>query len=281
MQLFRFAVVILSIGALGTGLALAQLPLEPVKKSGQSISAAYEGWYKNGDGTYTLLVGYFNRNKEESIEIPVGPDNRFEPGEADRGQPTHFQPKRNWGVFTIVMPADFAGKEITWHLTANNKSTKVPMRLNPLWEVEPYRNAAIGNTPPTVRLEADGKEFTGPPSGIAATYEATVSEPLTLTSWANDDDVIDEYRRARAIDPPARVTWNKFRGPGEVTFENTKPEVGKEDGKNTTTVTFSEPGDYTLRLQVNDTSGTGGGGSQCCWTNAHVKVTVKAATDSQ
>ena len=182
MQLFRFAVVILSIGALGTGLALAQLPLEPVKKSGQSISAAYEGWYKNGDGTYTLLVGYFNRNKEESIEIPVGPDNRFEPGEADRGQPTHFQPKRNWGVFTIVMPADFAGKEITWHLTANNKSTKVPMRLNPLWEVEPYRDAAVGNTPPTVRLEADGKEFTGPPSGIAATYEATVSEPLTRSA---------------------------------------------------------------------------------------------------
>ena len=42
-----------------------------------------------------------------------------------------------------------------------------------------------------------------------------------------------------------------------------------------------EPGDYTLRLQVNDISGNGGGGSQCCWTNAHVKVTVKAATDSQ
>ena len=98
---------------------------------------------------------------------------------------------------TVLMPADFAGKEITWHLTANNKSTKVPMGLSPLWEVEPYRDAAVGNTPPTVRLEAEGTEFQGPPTDIAATYEATVSEPLTLTSWANDDDVVDEYRRAR------------------------------------------------------------------------------------
>jgi hypothetical protein len=26
---------------------------------------------------------------------------------------------------------------------------------------------------------------------------------------------------------------------------------------------------------VNDDSGDGGGGDQCCWTTAHVKVTVK------
>ena len=30
-----------------------------------------------------------------------------------------------------------------------------------------------------------------------------------------------------------------------------------------------------LRAQANDSSGEGGGGFQCCWTNAYVKVTVK------
>ena len=43
----------------------------------------------------------------------------------------------------------------------------------------------------------------------------------------------------------------------------------------TTTATFSTPGEYVLRAQVNDASGDGGGGDQCCWSNALVKVTVK------
>jgi hypothetical protein len=30
-----------------------------------------------------------------------------------------------------------------------------------------------------------------------------------------------------------------------------------------------------LRFQANDASGNGGGGDQCCWTNVHVRVTVK------
>jgi hypothetical protein len=47
------------------------------------------------------------------------------------------------------------------------------------------------------------------------------------------------------------------------------------DGKTATTVTFTAPGEYLLRVQANDISGEGGGGFQCCWTNAHVKVTVK------
>jgi hypothetical protein len=45
----------------------------------------------------------------------------------------------------------------------------------------------------------------------------------------------------------------------------------------TTIATFSDPGDYVLRVQANDASGEGGGGFQCCWTNAHVKVTVTLA----
>jgi hypothetical protein len=36
-----------------------------------------------------------------------------------------------------------------------------------------------------------------------------------------------------------------------------------------------------LRAQVNDASGDGGGGFQCCWTTGHVKVTVLPAPASK
>jgi hypothetical protein len=61
-----------------------------------------------------------------------------------------------------------------------------------------------------------------------------------------------------------------------VAFANAKPTIDKErDGEAQTTATFSAPGYYVLRLQANDQSGDGGGGFQCCWTNAYVAVTVK------
>ena len=70
--------------------AAAQLPLEPLKDSGQSVTAAYEGWFRNPDGTFTLLIGYLNRNQKQALDIPVGPNNRLEPGGPDHGQPTHL-----------------------------------------------------------------------------------------------------------------------------------------------------------------------------------------------
>ena len=76
------------------------------------------------------------------------------------------------------------------------------------------------------------------------------------------------------------ASWSKFRGPGPVTFDNPKPEVDKTDGK-TTTASFITPGEYILRAQVNDSSGDGGGGNQCCWTNVHVKVTVSPGASSR
>ncbi len=253
----------------------AQLPLEPPKESGQSVIAAYEGWFKNADGTYTLLVGYYNRNRKQTMEIPVGPNNRFEPGDPDRGQPTYFQPLRHWGVFTITVPADFPGKKLIWKLVANNTPTEVPLHLDPLWEVSPYSDAALGNTPPVVRFEPDGTEITGPPLRVGAFFDSNLSTPTTLTVWASDDGLVDEYRRDWKS-PPLSVSWSKFRGPGEATFGNPVPEIDESSGKATTTATFSEPGEYILRLQANDKSGNGGSGAQCCWTNVHVKVTVHA-----
>lgn len=256
-----------------------QLPLDAPHDSGQGVTAAYEGWFKNDDGTFSLLVGYYNRNIKQVLDIPIGPDNRIEPGDPDRGQPTHFLTRRQWGVFAITVPADFGDRRLTWTLTANGKTASVPFGLNPLYEVSPMRDQAQGNTPPVLRFEPHGTAFQGPPRGIAATLTAVVGQPSPLTLWATDDGVVDPDRRAGSS--PVTIFWSLYRGPSDVAFSNARPAVSAGDGKSVTAATFATAGDYVLRAQANDVSGEGGGGFQCCWTNAHVKVTVKPATASR
>ena len=53
-----------------------------------------------------MWFGYMNRNYEEELDLPVGADNTFEPG-GDRGQPTHFTPRRHKDVFKVTVPKDF------------------------------------------------------------------------------------------------------------------------------------------------------------------------------
>jgi hypothetical protein len=267
------------------GQAPPTLPLSPtIRPSGQGVTAAYEGWFYNQDGSISLLVGYFNRNQQQELDIPIGPNNRIEPGGPDYGQPTHFLSGRQYGVLAIRVPKNFGTQQMTWTLTANGQTNAIPMHTKPDWVVEPFEDAGSRNTPPALRFEPAGKTVTGPPAGIVATLAAAAGEPVSLSAWATDQPARvnvapTPVRRPRASippPPPLSVTWSKYRGPGAVTFANAKPAIDKErDGQATTTATFSAPGYYVLRLQANDQSGEGGGGFQCCWTNAYVAVTVK------
>jgi hypothetical protein len=171
------------------------------------------------------------------------------------------------------VPKDFGKSRLVWTLIANGQKTAVPFHLDPLWLVNPLEEPAVKNKPPVLKFDLGGKPLAGPPLGIAKSYAASVAEPLTLTLWASDEAHAEEGPAAFRP-PPLSLTLSKFRGPGTVSFANAKPEIAKPDGKATTTATFSAPGEYVLRAQLNDTSGDGGGGSQCCWTNAHVKVIV-------
>ena len=254
------------------GQALVQLPLDPVRENGQSVIGAYEGWYQNPDGSYSLLVGYFNRNQKQSLDIPIGPNNRIEPGGPDMGQPTHFLPRRQWGVFVVKVPRDFGKNTLTWTLVANGQTTVIPLNLDPLWIVAPFKDAALGNMPPGIRFEAEGEQHQGPPTIIRRSYTTDVSRPLPLTVWVNDDGVRPPEARERPKTPA--VTWSKYRGPGDVAFDKPQPVVDEKTGSATTNATFTIAGEYTLRVQVNDATGDGGGGFQCCWTNAYVRVEV-------
>lgn len=255
------------------------LPLEPAARSGQSVTPAFEGWYPNPDGSVDLLLGYYNRNDTQVLDIPVGPNNRIEPGGPDMGQPTHFLPHRQYGVFTVTVPKDFGTKRLTWTITANGQTMSVPIGIIKDYKVEPLEDAAMGNTPPVVRFQPGGPTHTGPPRGVTTSLTARVAAPLELPVWATDKPA----KRAGPPTPGAHapdlaVSWSVFRGPGAVAFANVKPDINKADGKSSTTATFGAPGEYILRLQANDSSGDGGSGFQCCWTNALVKVTVTGAS---
>jgi hypothetical protein len=76
------------------------------------------------------------------------------------------------------------------------------------------------------------------------------------------------------------VSWKVHRGAAPVKFADEAIRLNYDGDfekflQAKTTATFSAAGDYVLRAQVNDKSGDGGGGEQCCWTNALVKVSVK------
>ncbi len=263
MRLYwKFALVFIATVAAGQNVS---------QDSGQSVTGAYEGWYSNPDGTFTMLVGYFNRNSKETLDIAVGPNNRIEPGGPDQGQPTHFLPRRQWGVFTITVPKDFGDQRLTWTITANGQTTLIPLNLNPLWVLSPFKDAS-GNAAPVVRFESGGRSFAGPPRGIGQAFNAKPSEPLPLTAWVTDENSTRAQRGGGGA-APVSVSWSLLRGTGAVAFENPRPRPDA-DGKATTTAQFSVPGEYILRLQANNSTGEGGGGFQCCWTNVHVKVTV-------
>jgi hypothetical protein len=302
-------------GQQGIGQTPGGLPLsQSIRERGSSVTGAYEGWYYGKDGNTYALVGYFNRNTKQEFDIPIGANNRIEPGGPDQGQPTHFLPGRQWGVFSVKLPKDLGTKKLTWTIVANGFTNAITLHTQADYIVEPYEDAANKNTPPTLKFDRNGTVVTGAPTGVAAKFTATVGQPLTLTVWATDEGpkinipetpaggrgrgrgrgphAAAEPGRGAAADapagrgrgaggffnPPLALTWSWMRGPAAPKFDNVKPSIDANDGgKATTGVTFSEPGDYLLRLEGNDSTGAGGGGFQCCWTTAHVAVSVKAS----
>jgi hypothetical protein len=287
-----FASVLLCAASRVAAQGVGQLPpgplvhMGPLHDSGASVTGAEEGWFRNTDGTFSILLGYFNRNKKEDLEIPIGPDNQIEPGGPDRGQPTHFMTGRQWGMFTVTVPKDYVSKKLTWTIVANHQPATIPLSIDPVYEVSPFIEASMGNTPPLVKFEPAGRPVQGPgPNPLVATLSTKVSAPLALSVSVADDAKTFPDATEVPTSPVVSVTWSKLRGPGPVAFANAKPPVQKTEtdrlsekavfnGRAATTATFSEPGEYVLLMVANDWSGEGGRGFQCCWTDIQVRISV-------
>jgi hypothetical protein len=269
-------VIILACAAAAT--VSAQLPLTSFKSSGQSVSPAYEGWYRNPDGTFTMSFGYFNRNNSEAIEIPVGPDNFISPGDRNQGQPTRFHPRRHWGVFGVKVPADFGKKEVLWTLRFRGTSYAIPGMLHPNWQIDALEGeAGSGNTPPVVKFSETGAEGRGPLGVTAGPMTAAAGQPLAISVWASDDGKSASSVAGRGRGAvPVSLAWFKHQGPGAVTFSPATGRAASTGEKVTTQATFAAAGEYIVRVRANDASGVSGAGhAQCCWTNGFVKVNVK------
>ena len=243
--------------------------------SGENVAPVFEGWEKNVDGSFSMVFGYLNRNYEEQPEIPVGPNNNFSPGSADRGQPTHFYTRRQQFMFKVRVPGDFGNQELVWTLTRSGRTEKAVGHLALEWELSEivYSQNRAGlnrdsvtakpNKAPTIASEASGPVAGG------------VGSPITLSFTAGDDGVPEPppppARRGgpaqeptlittrqgpvqQAVIRPARqgltVTWTHWRGAGAVKFEPQSLVV--KDGKATTQAVFSAPGTYVVRAYADD-----------------------------
>jgi hypothetical protein len=160
--------------------------------SGQSVAPSYEGWEQDADGAKYFVFGYMNRNWEEEIDVAVGAANGFAPGNPDRGQPTHFLPRRNRFIFRVRVPDTFTEKdELVWTLTANGKTIKafaslrVDYKLDDVVKASETGALGAGSSSPEIRANK-------PPIVTVVgdkTLHAKVGEPLTLTSVVTDDGI--------------------------------------------------------------------------------------------
>jgi len=234
---------------------------------GERLFPAFDGWERQADGSVKLWFGYFNENWEQEFELPVGPDNHFavvevgsdpdiepdeafevsyDPEDADRGQPTHFYPRRNPFLFTITLPNPeaFGGPEerqVVWTLKANGKTQRVYASLAGNYAIDGQAMSTdVGgnhgsthqdlrtNLPPELEIEG-GSERT-----------VRVGESLRLVAHADDPDNYPPRRERRPLrsveqlynpprgsvvrSPPGlRFSWMVYRGIEEqVTFRPTQ-----------------------------------------------------------
>jgi hypothetical protein len=223
---------------------------------GQNVAPAYEGWEQAPDGTKYFLFGYMNRNWEEEIDVPVGPDNGFNIGGADQGQPTHFLPRRNRFIFRVRVPSNFTVKdELVWTLTTHGKTEKAyaTLRLDYIVDdvVKASETGALGagtsspevrgNKPPVVTLEeVKGRTVkAGEPialvaevkdDGIPKRRDLAALAALRAQAQANREGAGPPAApRNPSMNPPTRITvgknlglhvsWFVYRGAGKVTFD--------------------------------------------------------------
>ena len=230
---------------------------------GQHIEPAYEGWRPNADGSFSFMFGYMNINWEEEPDVEIGPNNSFAPGEPDRGQPTHFLPRRNRFTFEVTVPSDWGDRELVWTLNVNVVERKAYATLKPDYLVDNMviasETGSLGagtsspesrsNVPPVVTVQGD------------SIRTVRVGEPLNLKTLVVDDglptpsDYVDDARqfaefaggplaaalvteesvaKMRLSRPPIKVTvdkvnglflsWNVYRGEGPVSFDPPMPK---------------------------------------------------------
>ena len=282
MKIRKLAVVAWGLVAVLTLVTVFEADAQLRYDRGQTVAPVFEGWERNPDGSFTMVFGYMNRNYEEMPSIPVGLNNFFEPGLADRGQPSRFYTRRQQFVFRVSVPADWGDRDLVWTLSSNGQTEQAYATLLPSWEIDDgvikaNRGGGLSGAP------ADNQR---PVISIVGGTEMSVTLPdtLTITAVLSDDGIpgstpprdtsgdtpqqiaarrIRESRRhptnqavvdARtARETGLGITWVHYRGPGSVSFDPMSQSVeGGRGGEVQTTVIFTDPGTHVLRAYADD-----------------------------
>ena len=228
---------------------------------GQPLYPAYEGWVETADGSTHMLFGYMNENWEDALDVPVGDANRFSPGEADQGQPTHFLPRRNRFTFSVRVPSNFGeNDELVWTLRANGEEHRAYGTLREDLYVDNVvimsETGALGagssspeiraNVPPMIELRGEmdrsvraGEKLTlealvtddGQPNRESLQFSSSRSNPADDDAAAPDPRRILEQALGRSTATATvskrlglHFTWFVYRGPGE-TAEFDPPQI--------------------------------------------------------
>ena len=240
---------------------------------GQNVAPVFEGWERNPDGTFNMVFGYMNRNYQEMPEAPVGAVNSFEPGPADRGQPTRFYPRRQQFVFRVQVPADWGEeRDLVWTLTTNGRTDQAFGRLWPSWELDDgviranrgmgLQGAPTDNQPPSVAI----------PGGTDLTV--TLPDALTITAVVGDDGIPGPRRRPETSDDDdddddadaqraardAADRARRARRPHPTNQAIVQASVASETGLGITWIHYRGPG--RVRFDPQSASVEGGRGGQ-------------------
>jgi hypothetical protein len=167
--------------------------------SGQSIVPVYEGWERVADGTFNMVFGYLNRNHVQELSIPVSAQNAFDPGPADRGQPTYFYPRENHFLFKVNVPKDWdRKKELVWTIAANGKTEVARATLLDIWEidrkVEVSNGGIAGGTQASNELIAKDQP---PIVKIDPIPRPRAGTPVTITASVVDDGIPPPNQKPR------------------------------------------------------------------------------------
>jgi len=200
--------------------------------TGQNVAPVFEGWEHNPDGTYSMVFGYLNRNYEEEVDIPVGPDNKIALGDGaggDRGQPEHFYPRRQRFLFKVVVPANWdKTQKVVWALTSRGRTDQAKGWLQPEWELSE-----------DVVIENMGGGVPDPANKPPSHHESRSNDRPAEYS---DADRIGYRRRASEAVPPGAVEPGSRLG--------ASPAAGRSDQMD------SVPGPWQSHLRSGCQSGS-------------------------
>jgi hypothetical protein len=254
-------------------------PLEFKFDRGQNVQPTFAGWARKPGGGYSMYFGYMNRNYVETLSVPIGPDNKFEPGQPDRGQPTLFNTRIHAELFHVDVPADWGSqRELVWTVTVYGKTERAVGWLQPDWEIDPVyhgkmRDAeSLKNTPPVLTVASSATASVAAPFALTATVTddglptprqgprkvAAVGQetPPTLKPEPNQPEIllsvpeVGRGRGGRGGPQGLAVSWIVWRGPDNAKFS--QGIVPVKDQKAAVEVTFAKPGTYVLRGTAND-----------------------------